>query len=477
LWNANTNTPTISDVTGTVGDTYIVSVGGTRDLGSGNITFSVGAWVLHNGVKWETVSSASDVVSVNSKTGVVVLKTVDIEEDTKLYYTEERVSANSDVSANTSARHTAVTLAGENYLTLSTQQITASKIALASQVSGILPLANGGTAANLTASNGGIVYSGASALAILSGTDLAGRIMRSGANTAPSWSTATYPATTTQNRILYSSSNNVIGEITSANTGALVTNSSGAPSFVSGTTANRILRTNGTAISFAQVALSTDVSGQLPMANGGTGANLSSPGADRLMFWDQSATAVTWLTPGTGLTITDTTINVNQVGTSDQIIFSVQQAKIGHLASPAQIEGGMNRWYLLFDAATDEMADFQFVMPRTYSTSHTISVKLNFSMDLATGGNVVWAVQFLAISPNDTTSTESTTFAIARTDVEAVPVVAGRLDQAEITFTSAQANNVSAGDLVVMRVYRDADNGSDTAPGDARLAGIILEWQ
>ena len=44
------------------------------------------------------------------------------------------------------------------------------------------------------------------------------------------------------------------------------------------------------------------------LADGGTGASLADPGADRIMFWDDSAGAVTWLTAGTGLTITDTTI-------------------------------------------------------------------------------------------------------------------------------------------------------------------------
>jgi len=56
-------------------------------------------------------------------------------------------------------------------------------------------LANGGTSAALTASNGGILYSTASAAAILAGTATAGQIVRSGASTAPTWSTATYPAT------------------------------------------------------------------------------------------------------------------------------------------------------------------------------------------------------------------------------------------------------------------------------------------
>src|SRR5690606_5187437 len=44
------------------------------------------------------------------------------------------------------------------------------------------------------------------------------------------------------------------------------------------------------------------------LADGGTGASLSDPGADRITFWDDSAGQVTWLEVGGGLSINDTTI-------------------------------------------------------------------------------------------------------------------------------------------------------------------------
>ena len=44
------------------------------------------------------------------------------------------------------------------------------------------------------------------------------------------------------------------------------------------------------------------------LADGGTGASLADPDADRILFWDDSAGAMTWLAPGTGLSITATTI-------------------------------------------------------------------------------------------------------------------------------------------------------------------------
>jgi hypothetical protein len=85
---------------------------------------------------------------------------------------------------------------------------------------GILALAAGGTGDNLIASNGGLFYSTGSAGAILAGTATAGRIPRSGANSAPSWSTATYPATAVAGSILNASSANVIAATTTAVLGA-----------------------------------------------------------------------------------------------------------------------------------------------------------------------------------------------------------------------------------------------------------------
>ena len=51
------------------------------------------------------------------------------------------------------------------------------------------------------------------------------------------------------------------------------------------------------------------VTGVLPLSKGGTGSNLVDPDADRIGFWDDSAGIFTWLTPGSNLTVTDTTLN------------------------------------------------------------------------------------------------------------------------------------------------------------------------
>src|SRR5690606_4521640 len=98
---------------------------------------------------------------------------------------------------------------------------------------GQLALSRGGTNASITADNVGIAYSTGSALAILAATATAGHLALSGSTAAPSWSTVTSPATTTINRLLYSSANNVIADLATANSASLVTSSAGVPVFTS----------------------------------------------------------------------------------------------------------------------------------------------------------------------------------------------------------------------------------------------------
>lgn len=71
-WNASTNTPTLADGVGVSGSLYRVSVAGTQNLGSGNIVFFVGDFVIYNGSIWERSPLSDGVISVFGRAGVVV---------------------------------------------------------------------------------------------------------------------------------------------------------------------------------------------------------------------------------------------------------------------------------------------------------------------------------------------------------------------------------------------------------------------
>ena len=78
VWDASTNTPTLTDGTGVQSDWYRCNVAGTVDFGSGNITFAVGDKAVHNGTIWEKWDTTDEVLNVNTKTGAVVLDNTDI---------------------------------------------------------------------------------------------------------------------------------------------------------------------------------------------------------------------------------------------------------------------------------------------------------------------------------------------------------------------------------------------------------------
>ena len=93
-WDASTNTPTLADGTGNIGDVYRVTVAGSQDLGSGAISFGVGDYVIYNGTVWEKADNTDAVSSVNGLQGAVVLDTDDINEGTtNLYYTATRAKS------------------------------------------------------------------------------------------------------------------------------------------------------------------------------------------------------------------------------------------------------------------------------------------------------------------------------------------------------------------------------------------------
>lgn len=91
VWDASTNTPTLTDGTGNNGDVYQVTVAGTQFTPA--ITFAVGDKVVYSGAtgKYEKWDMTDSVISVNGQNGIVVLDTDDVSEGaTNLYFTDER---------------------------------------------------------------------------------------------------------------------------------------------------------------------------------------------------------------------------------------------------------------------------------------------------------------------------------------------------------------------------------------------------
>jgi|SRR5712675_1102750 len=112
---------------------------------------------------------------------------------------------------------------------------------LTTGITGVLGLSNGGSNKALVASNGGIVYTDTDSMEILAATATAGQMLRSGSSSAPTWSTATWPATTTINQINYSSAANTVTGLSTANSAVLTTTSAGVPVFSASMTNGQLI--------------------------------------------------------------------------------------------------------------------------------------------------------------------------------------------------------------------------------------------
>lgn len=101
-WDANTNTPTLSDGTGSKWLYYIVGTWWSQNLGSWVITFDAGDWVVHNGSIWQRFNDG-DVSSVNWQNGVVLLDTSHINDTAdKRYVTDaEKTKLSNTSNTNT----------------------------------------------------------------------------------------------------------------------------------------------------------------------------------------------------------------------------------------------------------------------------------------------------------------------------------------------------------------------------------------
>jgi len=76
-WNASTNTPTLTSSSGTSNYYYVVSVSGSTNL-NGITDWVTGDWAIYNGTAWQKIDQTNLVISVAGRTGAITLTTADI---------------------------------------------------------------------------------------------------------------------------------------------------------------------------------------------------------------------------------------------------------------------------------------------------------------------------------------------------------------------------------------------------------------
>jgi len=140
VWNASTNSPALTSSTGTAGNFYIVSVAGTTNL-NGITQWNVGDMAVFDGGVWNKIDGqASEVTSVAGRVGAVTLAYADIS------------------GLGTMAQQTASSVAITGG-TISGVTFTGNISGTASNVTGTVAVANGGTGVTTSTGTGSVVLS------------------------------------------------------------------------------------------------------------------------------------------------------------------------------------------------------------------------------------------------------------------------------------------------------------------------------
>lgn len=123
-----------------------------------------------------------------------------------------------------------------------------------------------------------------------------------------------------------------------------------------------------------------------------------------------------------------------------------------------------------FDATTEEYAQFALPFDTSWNAS-TVTFKPIWSHPATTTNfDVVWGLQAVAVSNDDTLSVA---FGTGQTSTDTGGTTDDKYDGPESSAITI-AGTPAVGDLVCFRVYRKAADGADTLAVDARLHGIRL---
>lgn len=132
--------------------------------------------------------------------------------------------------------------------------------------------------------------------------------------------------------------------------------------------------------------------------------------------------------------------------------------------------------YLAFDPGTQEHATVSLVMPEGYDLG---TIKAKFFWIPATGctaeDDVIWGISAVAVSNDDTVDA---TFGTAVVVTDAVTAgVEADLHVSAATAAITIGGTPALGDLIHIKVYRDADAAGDTMDAeDAWLLGVMLQF-
>lgn len=139
-------------------------------------------------------------------------------------------------------------------------------------------------------------------------------------------------------------------------------------------------------------------------------------------------------------------------------------------AIKTQVEGTNVSYTVVdFDDTTDQSVFWQFIMPQSYDGG-------NFTLNLhsfasATSGSALMDVEACVVEAGEVVDQ-------ALTSLGTITVAPDATTNELVVDTDAtnSLTGLAGGDMVILKLTRDADNASDTMTGDLRVTGLELEY-
>ena len=130
-----------------------------------------------------------------------------------------------------------------------------------------------------------------------------------------------------------------------------------------------------------------------------------------------------------------------------------------------------------FDAATDESAVLEGIIPSEHTGSGTLKLYLLYASSTTTAANV-WRIDIAgeARSPDNTETADADSYATNETAVDATfSTTAYSLESTTITLANFKSGeSPTAGDKFRVKITRDANHANDDLAADCHLLGAEL---
>lgn len=339
------------------------------------------------------------------------------------------ISGSGTISGSASGTNTGdVTLAGTpTYLTIAGQTITRGLITLTSDVTGTLPVANGGTGVTTSTGTGSVVLS-------------------------------TSPTLTTP----------LLGTPTSGT----LTNCTGLPA--AGTTFAATSRIHGRATAGAGAGEELTLTQVLDLVGSAAQGDILYRGASSWTRLGAGTSGQYLKTQGTGADPVWATVSASGGGSTNVWIPAAQwipRTTTGCGIDSRELSTNkINTDELLFDAGTDEFAQCMIVMPSNWNAG-TITAKFHWTASTGSG-DVIWGLSGRAYANDDALDQAQGT---AQTVTDTLTAT-NDLDISSATSAITLGGTAAAGNPVIFEVYRDANAGGDTLAADARLLGVEISY-